>query len=156
MNIENYLVDEIDRKLIGALRRGGRLSNTDIAHQLRLARGTVQSRLARLVERGVIVGWGPDIDPRASDHAVTAFTTLSIRQGTHESVIGHLTAIIEVLEVHVVTGGGDLLCRVAARGNDHLHDLIQTIVSIEGVERSESQLALSTPVSRSLADLIGR
>ena len=61
----------------------------------------------------------------------------------------------EVLEVHVVTGQGDLLCRLAARSNDHLHELIQGIVGIEGVVRTDSQLALHTPFRRTQADLVG-
>ena len=51
---------------------------------------------------------------------------------------------------------GDLLCRLAARSNDHLHELIQQIVAIDGIVRSDSQLALHSPVRRTLADLIGR
>jgi DNA-binding Lrp family transcriptional regulator len=150
-----YEIDDTDRRLIGALRRGGRISNTDLARTLGLARGTVQLRLARLLEVGVIQGWGPDLDPRATDHAVGAFTTLSIAQGAHDRVVAALTERPEVLEVHVVTGQGDLLCRLAARSNDHLHELIQDVVGIDGVIRSDSQLALHTPLSRSLADLVG-
>lgn len=151
-----YQIDETDRRLIGALRRHGRRSNTDIARALDLARGTVQTRLARLLDCGVITGWGPDLDQRATDHPVTAFTTLSIAQGAHDRVVSALEAMPEVLEVYVVTGAGDLLCKVAARGNDHLHRLIQAIVASDGVLRSESQLALHTPIRRSLADLVGR
>lgn len=153
---QSYQIDDTDRRLIGAIRRGGRISNTDLARSLGLARGTVQLRLSRLVDAGVIRGWGPDLDQRATDHAVGAFTTLSIAQGTHDRVVATLAELPEVLEVHVITGQGDLLCRVAARSNDHLHDLIQTIVGIDGVIRSESQLALHTPLSRTLADLVGQ
>ena len=132
-------------------------SNTDVAIATRHgARHGAESRLARLVERGVIVGWGPDLDARATDHTVVAFTTLSIAQGAHDRVVAALAAIDEVLEVHVVTGDGDLLCRVAARTNDHLHEVFQRIVATDGILRSESQLALQTPVARSLADLVGR
>ncbi len=151
-----HAIDDTDRRLIGALRRGGRISNAELARTLGLARGTVQLRLARLIEAGVIRGWGPDLDPRATDHAVIAFTTVSIAQGAHDRVVETLTGLPEVLEVHVVTGGGDLLCRLAARSNDHLHELIQTVVGIDGVLRTDSQLALHTPLSRTLADLIGR
>ena len=150
-----YEIDDADRRLIGALRRSGRASITELARMTGMARGTVQSRLERLVERGVITGWGPDLDPRATDHTVIAFTTLSIAQGAHDRVVAALSSIDEVLEVHVVTGEGDLLCRVAARSNDHLHDIFQQIVATDGVRRSESQLALHTAVSRTLADLVG-
>ncbi len=113
-------------------------------------------RLARLVDAGIITGWGPDLNPRSTDHRVTAFATLSIAQGTHDEVVQSLRDVPEVLEVHVITGAGDLLCRLAAASNDHLHELIQQIVSLDGVLRSESQLALLSPVQRTLADLVGR
>ncbi|MEL6983261.1 MAG: Lrp/AsnC ligand binding domain-containing protein, partial [Actinomycetota bacterium] len=95
-------------------------------------------------------------DPRATDHTVTAFATLSIAQGAHDRVVAALTGLPEVLELHVVTGQGDLLCRLAARTNDHLHELIQAVIGIDGVIRSDSQLALHTPLHRTLADLVGR
>ena len=153
---DRYRIDDADRSLIGALRSGGRLSNSDLSRILGMARGTVQSRLQRLVERGVITGWGPDLDPRAADLGVTAFTTLTIAQGAHDRVVAALTATPEVMEVHVITGAGDLLCRIAARDNDHLHELIQGVVATEGVLRSSTQLALNTPLRRTLADLVGR
>ncbi|MEM9565158.1 MAG: Lrp/AsnC family transcriptional regulator [Actinomycetota bacterium] len=152
---ERYEIDQSDRRLIGALRSGGRLTNADLARRLGMARGTVQLRLRRLVDAGVITGWGPDLHPRATDHGVLAFVTLSIAQGTHDAVVDALAVRREVLEVHVVTGEGDLLCRLAARSNDHLHELIQAIVGIEGVRRSQSQLALDSPLQRTLADLVG-
>jgi DNA-binding Lrp family transcriptional regulator len=150
-----YQIDDVDRRLIGAIRRGGRMSNSDLARSLRLARGTVQTRLNRLVDTGVITGWGPDLDPRAADLGVTAFTTLTIAQGAHDRVVAALEATPLVMEVHVITGAGDLLCRLAARDIDHLHDLIQTVVATDGVLRSSSQLALNTPLRRTLADLVG-
>lgn len=151
-----YELDDIDRALIGALRSGGRISNTQLATDVGLARGTVQSRLARLEQLGVIVSWGPELDASATNYSVTAFITLSIAQGAHDKVVAGLASIPEVIEVHVVTGGGDLLCRVVATSNDHLHELVQRIVAITGVLRSESQLALHTSVQRSVADLIGQ
>lgn len=156
MSTPHYQIDDIDRRLIGALRRGGRLSNSDLARAVHLARGTVQSRLVRLIEGGIITGWGPDLDRRAADFDVLAFTTLTIAQGAHDRVVAALTATTEVMEVHVITGGGDLLVRLVARSNDHLHDVIRSIVETDGVLRSSTQLALHTPLHRTLADLVGR
>lgn len=146
--------DAADVALIVALRRNPRATITNLARVTAMARGTVQIRLRRLEERGVIIGYGPDLAPAPTGVGVVAFTTLSIRQGSHDSVVEQLRGVPEVLEVHVVTGSGDLLCRIAARSNDHLHDLLQTIVSMPDVERADSQLALSTAVSRTLADLL--
>lgn len=149
-----YEIDDLDRTLISALRRLDRPTTTDLARATSLARGTVQSRLARLVRTGTITGWGPELDSASAGHPVTSFTTISIAQGALDQVVAGLRALPEVLEVHVTTGQGDLLCRIVARTNDHLHELIQTIVAIRGVARTDSQLGLAQPVQRTLADLI--
>lgn len=147
-------LDEIDIKLIKALRASHRATITDLARATGLARGTVQTRLVRHIDNGTIVGWGPELDPAAAGWPVSSFTTISIRQGALDLVTGGLRRIPEVLEVHVTTGAGDLLCRIAAQSNDDLHDTIQKIVALKGVERTDSQLVLSTPIRRILADLV--
>lgn len=150
----DYQMDETDRGLISALRALIRPTNSDLAREAGLARGTVQSRLARLVETGTIQGWGPEISAAAAGFPVTSFTTLSIAQGALDTVVVGVRTIPEVVEVHVTTGRGDLLCRILARSNDHLHDTIQRLVALKGVARTDSQLVLSTPIERTVADLV--
>lgn len=147
-------LDGADTALIASLRRNPRASITMLARMTSLARGTVQTRLARLEARGAITGHGPDLSASAIGYSVTAFATLSINQGGHDALVDRLTGIAEVLEVHVITGSGDLLCRLVATSNDHLHELIQQIVAMPEVSRTDTQLALSSPVSRTLADLV--
>lgn len=149
-----YRPDPPDLWLIAAMRTNGRATITTLARITGMARATVQTRLRRLESEGVITGHGPDLSPSAVGFGVTAFTTLSIAQGRHDDVVDALRATPEVLEVHVVTGSGDLLVRIAARSNDHLHELLQRIVAKPEVARAETQLALSTPVDRTLADLV--
>ena len=61
--------------------------------RLRVARGTVQARLERMTERGVITGYGPEVDPAALGYEATAFITLEIHQaGGHDPVAGRLAA----------------------------------------------------------------
>jgi DNA-binding Lrp family transcriptional regulator len=85
---------------------------------------------------------------------VLAFTTLAISQGSHVRVVEHLRSIPEILEIHTVTGSGDLLVRIAARSNDHLHLILQRVVSSPDVNRTETQLALSSTIVRTVADLV--
>lgn len=155
MDNTTYSLDAVDCAMIGVFRRLGRVSNARLATEVGIARGTVQSRLARLTDANIIESWGPELNPHRTNYQVVAFTTLSIAQGAHDDVVAEIAKIPQVLEVHVVTGAGDLLCRVVATSNDQLHEVVQLVVSIPGVIRSESQLALHTPVRRSLADLIG-
>jgi DNA-binding Lrp family transcriptional regulator len=77
---------------------------------------------------------------------VTAFVTLQIRQSGHDALGAALAAIPEVLEVHTITGNGDLLARVVGRGNADLQRVIDAVVAVDGVERTSTVIALSTQV----------
>ena len=126
----------------------------ELADAVGISRGTVGVRLGRLEGDGVITGYGPDIDAAAAGLAVLAFCTLEIQQGSHAATVEALARIPQILEIHTVTGTGDLLCRVVARSNDHLHDVLQQVASVPSVRRSQTQLALSTSLHRSIADLL--
>jgi len=105
--------------------------------------------------RGVIKGYGPDIDPAAIDFAVTAFVTLELRQaGGHDPVARRLAAIPEVLEAHTITGPGDMLCRIVARSNADLQRVIDAIVDAEGVVRTSTVIALDHPLPPRVLPLI--
>jgi DNA-binding Lrp family transcriptional regulator len=151
----SWRVDALDAALIELLAGEPRVGVLEASRRLGVARGTVQARLERLQERGVITGYGPEVDPAALGFEVTAFVTLEIRQaGGHDPVAERLAAIPEVLEVHTITGAGDLLCRVVARSNADLQRVIDAIVSTEGVVRSATLISLATQVSYRVLPLV--
>jgi DNA-binding Lrp family transcriptional regulator len=149
------VIDELDRRLIELFARAPRVGMLEASRRLGVARGTVQARLDRLQARGIITGYGPDIDPGAIGHGVTAFVTLEIRQaGGHDQVADRLARIGEVLEVHTITGMGDMLCRVVARTNADLQRVIDAIVDVPGVVRASTVIALATPVPYRVLPLV--
>jgi DNA-binding Lrp family transcriptional regulator len=81
-------------------------------------------------------------------YTVLAFMTLEIAQGQESAALAELVAIPEVLEIHKTTGPGDLVCRVVARTNDHLHAVIEKVLAAPGVRRTTSSLALNSPKLR--------
>src|SRR3954468_25080615 len=96
-------MDNLDATLIRLLAEHPRVGVLEASRRLGVARGTVQARLNKLTESGVITGWGPDLDPEALGYPVTAFLTLEISQATsrpggHEAFADHLAEIPEVLE----------------------------------------------------------
>ena len=148
-------VDHIDVALIELLAAEPRVGVLEASRRLGVARGTVQARLERMRERGVITGYGPDVDPAALGYEVTAFITLEIRQaGGHDPVAERLAAIPEVLEVHTITGAGDMLCRVVARSNADLQRVLDAIVSTTGVVRSATLISLATQVPYRVLPLV--
>ena len=149
------MIDGLDARLVELLAAEPRVGVLEASRRLGVARGTVQARLDRLQARGVITGYGPDIDPAAIGYGVTAFVTLEIRQaGGHDPVAGRLALIAEVLEAHTITGAGDMLCRVVARDNADLQRVIDAIVEVPGVVRTATVIALAAPVGYRVLPLV--
>ena len=148
-------IDSLDGRLIRALAETPRAGIMELARQLGVARGTVQARLDKLVQRGIVTGFGPDLDLPALGYQVLAFTTLEIAQGRLEDVVSHIDAIPEVLEVHAITGPGDLHCRLVAHTNDHLQTVINRILEVQGIVRTSTVIALTTQVPYRSLPLVG-
>jgi DNA-binding Lrp family transcriptional regulator len=149
------VIDGLDARLVELLADEPRVGVLEASRRLGVARGTVQARLDRLQARGVITGYGPDIDPAAIGYGVTAFVTLEIRQaGGHDPVAGRLALIAEILEAHTITGAGDVLCRVVARDNADLQRVIDAIVEVPGVVRTATVIALAAPVGYRVLPLV--
>ena len=149
-------VDELDARLILALAAAPRAGIMELARQLKVARGTVQARLDKLQARGVITGFGPDLDLRVMGYTVLAFVTLEIAQGRLADVTDHLAGIPEVLEAHATTGPGDLHCRVVARTNEHLQQVIGRILDVNGIMRTTTQIALTEQLGHRLLPLVAQ
>ena len=120
----------------------------ELSRRLGIARNTVQARIDRLQASGVIAGWGPVVDLKAMGYEVLAFMTLEIAQGQEAAALAELSSIPEVLEIHKTTGPGDLLCRVVARTNEHLHAVIEQVLAAPGVRRTTTSLVLNSPKRR--------
>ena len=147
-------IDVLDGRLIRALAASPRAGVLDLARQLGVARGTVQARLDKLQARGVITGFGPDLDLAALGYDVLAFTTLEIAQGRLQDVVAHLRDIPEVLEAQATSGPGDLHCRVVARTNNHLQEVINRILEVRGIDRTTTVIALSTQIPYRVLPLV--
>ncbi|CAL9285048.1 hypothetical protein SUDANB91_00953 [Streptomyces sp. SudanB91_2054] len=65
-----------------------------------------------------------------------------------------LAAVPEIVEAFSITGGGDLLTRVVARDNAHLEDVVQKLISLPGVVRTRSEVALRERVPHRLLPLV--
>src|SRR2546423_6443251 len=148
-------IDSLDARLVALLTAHPRIGVLECARRLGVARGTVQARLDRLTERGVVRGYGPDVAPAALGYGVTAFVTLEIRQRYgHDPVAAHLIAIPEVLEAHTITGSSDLLCRIVARSNADLQRVIDLVMSFEGIVRASTIIALEEQIPYRVLPLV--
>jgi DNA-binding Lrp family transcriptional regulator len=147
-------IDELDARVIALMAAEPRIGLMEVSRRLNVARGTVQARLAKLTDRGVIKSFGPEIDPGHMGYPVLAFVFLEITQGRLTEAVEHLESVPEVLEAHATSGPRDLLCRVAARDTEQLQDIINHLLSTSAVRRSTSYIVLSTQIPHRTGPLV--
>ncbi|MCL2583248.1 MAG: Lrp/AsnC ligand binding domain-containing protein [Streptosporangiales bacterium] len=140
---DDYRADALDAALLRTLAERPRSGDLELSRVLKVARATVQGRLRRLDERGVIRDWAPAVDVAAAGFGVQAIITLEISQGLLEDVREHLAAMPEVLEAHVTTGDHDVVCRVATESHERLQDVLVRLNQSPSVVRSTSVVVLS-------------
>lgn len=136
-------MDQLDAALIEALRSNPRVGDLELSRITKVARATVQSRLAKMEAAGVITGYGPDIDLVAAGHPVLAFVTLEIAQGSLDAVTAELESLPNVLDAYVTSGAADVLCKIAATSHEDLQTVLLHISQSGSVVRSTSVIVLS-------------
>jgi DNA-binding Lrp family transcriptional regulator len=141
------MLDALDVRLLHALRTDPRAGVLEVSRRVHVSRATVQARLDRMEQAGVIVGYGPEIDLVPAGYPVRALATLEISQGALAEVATDLAGIPEVIEAFATTGAGDVQCLLAAVSHDGLQQTLLRISRIPGVARSTSVIILSTVVA---------
>ena len=139
-------MDRLDLEILRKLTDDARTGVVELSSALGVSRNTVQSRVRRLEESGVLTGYRPRVDLAKAGLAVQAFVALEINQVGMSSVVDGLARIPQVLEVHATTGREDLLVRVATGTQAELQELVVRILAIPGVAHSSTTLALTTPL----------
>ncbi|MFC5831345.1 Lrp/AsnC family transcriptional regulator [Nonomuraea insulae] len=149
-------LDALDLRLLRLVAERPRSGLLEIARLLGVARGTVQARLDRMTADGVITDFGPNLSPAALGHPVQAFTTLEVEQPAREHISKALESIPELLEAYIVTGPGDVWCRIAGRDHEHLQRVIDAMLAIPGVRRGTTVITLSAVVPHRVLPLADR
>jgi DNA-binding Lrp family transcriptional regulator len=147
-------LDTLDVALLRLLTEHPRIGVLELSRLAGVARATVTARMERLRTSGVVTGYGPQVDLAAAGYPVQAFVTLEIVQGRLDEVTEHLVALPGVLEAYATTGTGDVLCRLAARSNDDLQQILLELNRSAGIRRSTSVVVLSTVVAHRTLPLL--
>jgi DNA-binding Lrp family transcriptional regulator len=135
-------LDATDRRIILELEGDPRLPVVLLAQRLGLARGTVQSRLDRLVARNVLLPHSVRVAPGALGRPVRAIVTAELDQTKFMASMNALSRIPEVLECAAISGGSDLFLQVVARDPDHLYQVGQQILACPGIRHTATSLIL--------------
>jgi len=148
-------LDRTDLELLTALAEDPRTTVVRLADRLHLSRNTIQARMARLEQTGVFESYERSLSTEVLGFPLQAFISIGVRQTELPRIIGELSRIPEIVQAHGLSGSIDLLARVACRDARHLFDTDARILSIDGVERTETSLAMGEVIPFRVAGLIG-
>jgi Lrp/AsnC family transcriptional regulator for asnA, asnC and gidA len=135
-------LDEIDIKIVAALRQDGRMAFAQIAKQLKVSPGMIRVRYNRLVELGYLHVFAITNPLRMGFHTMAM---IGIRADGSRllDVADKISALDEVIYLVVTSGRFDIIAEIICRDQtDLLHFLAEKLYKIDGVHESESFMHL--------------
>lgn len=142
------MLTKAEQALLTLLRADARASTAELARQLGVSRTTVQSRIERLEQRGIITGYGVRLSRDYEQGLVKAHVLLTVTPKLADKVVRSLEAMPPVRTVHSVSGNFDMIVIVDAPSIRDLDTLLDKIGAMDGVERTSSSIILSTRIDR--------
>lgn len=124
-------LDRLDRKILDALQRNGRITMTELGEQIGLSTSPCAERVRRLERQGVITGYHARVDPQAIGKTLLVFVeiTLTSKSGeVFEAVRREMLHLPEVMECHLVSGSFDYLVKARLHAMSDYRDLLGSIL----------------------------
>ncbi|WP_375373261.1 Lrp/AsnC family transcriptional regulator [Streptomyces sp. CAI 127] len=119
-------LDAIDRDILRILQTDGRASIRSVAERVHVSRANAYARINRLVEDGVIRGFGARVDHERAGQGASAYITLKIVQNSWRTVREQLQALPGASHIALVSGDFDVLLLVHTPDNRALRELVLT------------------------------
>ena len=135
------MIDEKDREILALLQKDGRATYGEIGSSVGLAASSVHDRVRKMEARGVIVGFGPRLDPAKLGLGLTAFVSLLTNKSC-STVASQLQGWPEIVEYHSVAGEECALLKVRVADTMGLENVLERLRAMPEVERTRSTIVL--------------
>ncbi len=145
-------IDNLDKKILSILSKNARIPFKDVAAECGVSRAAIHQRVQRLIDNGVILGSGFDINPRSLGYSTCTYVGLNLERGSmYKDVVKRLVNIPEIVECHFTTGPYTMLIKAYARDNEELMDLLNNkLQTIPGVVSTETLISLEQSIKREM------
>jgi Lrp/AsnC family leucine-responsive transcriptional regulator len=139
-------LDSFDLKIINQLMSNSRIKWADLASQIGLSAPATADRVNRLMEQGVIKGFGAIVNAESIGCDLTAFVAVSLERPEHRAPFLNLIHTLEeVQECHHIAGEDDYLLKIRCRNTKDLDRVIsQEIKSLQGLSRTKTTIVMDT------------
>lgn len=143
----DYLIDAIDRQIVGCLAEDARMSLKVLSARVGLTSPSTAERVKRLEERGVIQGYGAHVNLAALGYTLQALVRVRPMPGMLHKVDKMIQAIPECIECDKVTGEDCFVMRLVVRSIEQLDELLDGLAEYA---QSNTAIVKSSPVKRRL------
>ena len=137
-------LDETDTRLIALLRQNARLPVATLASKLGVSRGTITTRLRRLEDNGLIVGYVVQLRPDAQPQEIRAWMGVLVEGNQTRAVIASLLGEPGVAALHDTNGRWDLLAELRAQTVAELSGVLERVRLVKGIRNTETSILLAT------------
>ncbi|TKT80330.1 Lrp/AsnC family transcriptional regulator [Aquamicrobium sp. LC103] len=140
--------DAIDRRILTALQRDGRLTNVQLAEEVGLSPSPCLRRVKLLEEAGMIAGYHATLDRHKVGLGLTVFVGVKVERHHDEEAKAFrdaVRALPQVVSCHLVSGEADFLLQVVVpdlAGYERF--LLGTLLKLPGVSDIRSNFAIQT------------
>jgi DNA-binding Lrp family transcriptional regulator len=140
--------DRLDQALLAHLRDNARATTSELARQLGLSRSTVQSRLRKLQDSGVITGFTVQLGESYTESLIRAHVLIELDQKLTGQAQARLKKMQRVSALYAISGAYDMIALVEAHSTDELSRLLDEIADLDGIARTNSSVILETKFQR--------
>jgi Lrp/AsnC family leucine-responsive transcriptional regulator len=138
-------MDDTDRALVQALMERGRAPYAELGRIVGLSGPSVQERVKRLEDRGVITGFHAVVDPASVGLGVSALVGIHSSDGAETDDVGRrLRAVVEIEDCWFVAGDEEFVIKVRAPDVAALEHVVSKVRRLRGVARTRTTVILST------------
>jgi len=134
----------LTKDLISLLRQNARMNVADLAHKLKVSRGTVTNRIRKLEDAQVILGYTVKMRPDSERSSIRAWMEVLVEGNQTRLVIASLLGEPGVSALHDTNGRWDLLAELEATSMVELSQILERIRLIKGIRSTETNIHLAT------------
>ena len=145
-------IDNLDLHILGVITENARVPFKDVAAVCGVSRAAIHQRVQRLIEAGIIVGSGYNVNPKAIGYSTCTYVGIRLERGSmYRDVATKLDKIPEIVECHFTTGSYTMLIKLYAKDNEQLMDLLNNkLQTIPGVVSTETLISLEQSIKREI------
>jgi len=135
-------LDDVDSRILGILVEDGRRSFREVARRAGVTTPTVQARVKRMMEEGLIRKISPIFDVSKFKQGLVFHLYLRVNPAEVEKIANKLEKNPEVRGIYLTTGENNLTLRVAVDSLDELQRFTETLDREFGVKQNSSQMVV--------------